>query len=88
MTYEEAEALAALVSDWNGNAVILTCAADVMYELAELDTELPEVQVIPHYEPGQWKLTRHDACEVTGGETIGQAVIVSHRDCTVIAENR
>jgi hypothetical protein len=87
MTYEEAEALAELVSSWNGTAVTLTCAADVMYELQELDIETPELQVVPHYEPGQWKLTRHDACDVTGGRTIDEALIVSHRNCTVIAEN-
>jgi hypothetical protein len=91
MTYEEAEELAALVSLWNGSAVTLTCAADVMHELeevAQLDNgEPPEVQVIPHYEPGQWKLTRHDACDVIGGYTIEDAVIVSHRNCTVLRES-
>jgi hypothetical protein len=91
MTYEEAEALATLVSAWNGSAVTLTCAADVMHELEEarLDGgEPPEVQVIPHYEPGQWKLTLHNACDVTGGYTIEDAVIVSHENCTVLGENR
>lgn len=91
MTYEEAEELAELVNSWNGSAVTLTCAADVMHELeeaAQLDgREPPEVQVIQHYEPGQWKLTLHNACDVIGGETIDQAVIVSHKNCAILGEN-
>jgi len=90
MTYEEAEALARLVSLWNGSAVTLTCAADVMHELEETEydgAEAPEVQVVPWYEPGQWKLTRHDSCDVVGGKTIEDAVIVSHKNCTVLAES-
>lgn len=39
------------------------------------------------YEPGRWKLIRHDKCEVIGGETIDQALIVHHEGCAVIAEH-
>ena len=90
MTYEEAEALARLIdAEGTEHHVLLTCAEDVAGELAEVPWENPvaEIQVIYHYDPGQWKLTRHDSCDVIGGETIDQAIIVSHRDCTVIAQN-
>ena len=93
MTYEEADALARLVAGWaaDGSPLTLTCAQDVFYELQEiLPTEADEVQVtvIPHYEPGQWKLMRHDSCDVIGGATIDEALIISHKDCTVLGENR
>jgi len=93
MTYEEAEELVSLVAGWaaDGSPLTLTCAQDVFGELQEFDlTEAAEVQVmaIEQYEPGQWKLVRHDSCDVIGGATIDQALIVSHKDCTVLGENR
>lgn len=91
MTREEAEGLAAVIDSWaaEGAPMALACAQDVFYELQEaVFSADPDIQVIPHYEPGQWKLTLHDACDVTGGYAIGDAVIVSHKGCTVIAENR
>lgn len=91
MTYEGAEALAGLIDGWgaDGSDLTLTCAQDVMFELGEVSYSAePEILVIPHYEPGQWKLTRHDACDVTGGYTIEDAVIISHKNCTVLGENR
>lgn len=45
------------------------------------------ITVIPSYAPGRWKLVRHDHCEVIGGETIDQAMIVTHEDCTILAES-
>jgi len=42
------------------------------------------VLVIPGYEPGRWKFTKHDHCEVAGGPD--EAAIVIHDDCTVIDE--
>jgi hypothetical protein len=91
MTYEEAEELAALIGGWGagGSDLTLTCAQDVFGELQEVPLSAePEILVIPHYEPGQWKLVRHDSCDVIGGETIDQALIVSHENCTVLGENR
>ncbi|MCW2929993.1 MAG: hypothetical protein JWM19_955 [Actinomycetia bacterium] len=79
----------------------LTCAQDVAYAVASMalpvaprlpwETEISsltgiEVVVIGGYEPGQWKMTRHDHCDVIGGEDIGQAMIVSHKECTVLGE--
>jgi hypothetical protein len=90
VTGEEAEALAGLIDGWgaDGSPLTLTCAEDVMHELDEVVYSAePEILVIPHYEPGQWKLTRHDACTVIGGETIDQALIVSHENCTVLGRN-
>lgn len=90
MTYEEAEALVSLVNGWaqDGSPLTLTCAQDVFGEIQEFPvSDEINVQVIPHYEPGQWKLTRHDACDVTGGYTIEDAVIISHKNCTVLARN-
>lgn len=46
------------------------------------------VIVIDRYEPGQWKLVRHDSCDVIGGHSIEDAIIVSHKNCTVLGENR
>lgn len=90
MTYEEAEALAALVDDWMKNEVpvTLTCAEDVLGELNEVPLR-PDADVltVSWYSLGQWKLTRHDSCDVTGGETIDQAVTVTHRRCDVLAQN-
>ena len=90
MTCEEAEEIGRLIDAEGPECYVrLVCAEDVAGELAEVPWENPvaEVYVSPHYEPGQWKLTRHDACDVTGGETIEQAMIVSHRKCTLIAQN-
>lgn len=90
MSPEEAEELAGTVNGYAeaGAYVVLTCAEDVFGELNETSVRADaEVQVVPHYESGQWKLTLHDACDVVGGETIDQAVIVSHANCTVIGRN-
>jgi DNA-binding MarR family transcriptional regulator len=46
-----------------------------------------EVHVAEHYEPGQWKMIRHDRCQVTGGETPEQAVLVTHEECTVLGRS-
>lgn len=93
MTCEEAGELAGLIAGWaaDGSALELLCAQDVFGELQEFELpEEPEIQVMvpAHYEPGQWKLMRHDACDVIGGETIDQALIISHKNCTVLGENR
>lgn len=47
-----------------------------------------EVHVQMHYRPGQWKMVRHDNCEVIGGEDPEQAMIVTHERCTLIDEER
>lgn len=89
MIYEEVEELAGLIDGWgaDGAPLTLACAQDVMFELGEVPYSAePEILVIPHYEPGQWKLTRHDACEIWG-QTIEDAVIVSHGRCTILAQN-
>lgn len=90
MTYEEAEELAGTVNGWMAEAapVRLTCADDVFGELQETSVRADaDVMVVSHYEPGEWKLTLHNACDVIGGETIEQAVIVSHQHCPVVARN-
>lgn len=46
-----------------------------------------EVHLDPACEPGWWKLTRHDACEVTGGDDTDMPMAVSHEHCTVLAES-
>jgi predicted ArsR family transcriptional regulator len=43
-----------------------------------------EVTVAGHYEPGRWKMIRHDHCLVTGGDEPGQAMLVTHEECTVL----
>jgi hypothetical protein len=91
VTYEEAEELAGLIAGWtaDGSPVTLTCAQDVFGELQETSLLAgTDVQVMTHYEPGQWKLMRHDSCTVLGGETIDQALIISHESCTILGENR
>lgn len=101
MTYDEAEELARLITGWamttaalvgtDESTLTLTCAQDVFGELQEFALpEEPEIQVmaVGHYEPGQWKLVRHDSCDVIGGQTIDEALIVSHGNCTVLGENR
>lgn len=80
---------------------VLVCARDVWETLSaagapvaivqpwEFDvSELTGIGVIvgKGYEPGRWKLIRHDKCEVIGGETVDQALIVHHEGCAVIAE--
>lgn len=45
-----------------------------------------EVVVIGGYVPGRWKMTRHDHCDVIGGDGIDQAMIVTHKDCAVLGE--
>ena len=46
-----------------------------------------EVTVAEHYEPGQWKMIRHDHCLVTGGDEPGQAMLVTHEECTVLGRS-
>jgi DNA-binding transcriptional ArsR family regulator len=46
-----------------------------------------DVTVIDAYEPGRWKLVLHDGCEVIGGSTPGEAMIVTHRRCAVLADS-
>ena len=46
-----------------------------------------EVTVAEHYEPGRWKMIRHDHCLVTGGETQEQAMLVTHKECTVLGRS-
>lgn len=46
-----------------------------------------EVVCVQHYPAGAWKLTRHDSCTVIGGETPEQSMIVTHENCTVLAEH-
>jgi hypothetical protein len=92
MTPGEAEELAALITRWaaGGVALELACGQDVFGEIQEFELpDSPEIDILvpAHYESGQWKLVRHDACDVIGGETIDQAVIVTHRDCTVLVQN-
>jgi hypothetical protein len=92
VTPEAADELARLLREWGraGAPLVLTCAEDVFCELQEFPLpEEPEIQVLAtgRYDPGQWKLTRHDSCLVLGGETIEQAVIVTHPFCAVIARN-
>jgi hypothetical protein len=81
---------------------VLTCAQDVADALADVSTPAPprmpweadltfltgiNVVVSPDAAPGTWQLLRHDHCEVIGGETPDQAMIVTHRDCTVLGSN-
>jgi hypothetical protein len=92
VTAGEAEELAALITAWaaGGVALELVCGQDVFGELQEFDLpEDPEIDILVpvHYEHGQWKLVRHDACDVIGGETIDQAVIVTHRRCTILGQS-
>lgn len=91
MTAEEAEEVVALTEIWGGGrhgALTLTCAQDVFGELQEFPVSPDvEVLVVPWYGHGSWKLTRHDSCDVTGGRTIDEALIVSHARCTVLAKN-
>lgn len=46
-----------------------------------------EVTMAKHYEPGQWKMIRHDHCLVIGGETQEQAMLVTHDGCTVLGRS-
>jgi DNA-binding transcriptional ArsR family regulator len=81
---------------------ILNCAQDVWAEIRltapPAQPRLPwdfdlhsltaiEVHVAEHYDPGRWKMTRHDHCQVIGGETREQAILVTHDDCTVLGES-
>jgi hypothetical protein len=81
---------------------VLTCAQDVADALAHISTPTPprlpwepdlaaltgiDVVVSPDAAPGTWRLLRHDHCDVIGGETPDQAMIVTHRNCTVLGEN-
>ena len=80
----------------------LLCAQDVAGELAEASVparpRMPwevdlapltgiEVVVSPDSAPGTWRLTQHDHCEVTGSEMPERSRIVTHENCTVLAEN-
>lgn len=93
MTYEEAEALAALVSEWaDPNSpwgIELACAGNVAGELAEVDHDHDacEVRIVPYYQPDQWKLTRHDYCYTVGWDTPEHGGFSSHARCTVIGQN-
>ena len=93
MTYEEAEALAALVSEWTDPnspwGIELACGGSVAGELAEVDHDHDayEIRIVPHYEMNQWKLTRHDACYTVGWETLDQGGFESHARCTVIGQS-
>jgi DNA-binding Lrp family transcriptional regulator len=81
---------------------VLWCARDVWEEiqLASVAAAPPmpwepdlrslmaiQVTVAEHYEPGQWKMIRHDHCQVTGGEIPGQAMLVTHEGCTVLGRS-
>jgi DNA-binding MarR family transcriptional regulator len=46
-----------------------------------------EVTVAEHYEPGRWKMIRHDHCQVIGGENQEQAMLVTHEECTVLGRS-
>ncbi len=46
------------------------------------------VTMMDHYEPGRWRLIRHDRCDVIGGFDLGQAVMITHEHCTVLREGR
>jgi hypothetical protein len=80
----------------------LRCAPDVCRALAspasgdyrDVSPDVPAslvtgivVVMMDHYDRGRWKLVRHDRCSVIGGETIEQAIIVGHDDCTVLGES-
>jgi predicted ArsR family transcriptional regulator len=81
---------------------VLHCAQDVWDEIrvasAPAAPRMPwetdlrsltavEVTVAEHYEPGRWKMIRHDHCQVTGGETQEQAMLVTHEGCTVLGRS-
>jgi predicted ArsR family transcriptional regulator len=81
---------------------VLCCAQDVWDEIRMASAPAParrpwepdlhsltavEVTVAEHYEPGQWKMIRHDHCQVTGGETQEQAMLVTHLECTVLGRS-
>jgi hypothetical protein len=96
MTPEEAEALTAFVLEHQPGMhyQVLSGALDVTAALAELQGKPDTGNVGLTYvttrlakQPGWWKLTLHDACDVIGGETIDQAIIVSYKNCTVLGEN-
>lgn len=78
---------------------VLNCAQDVWDEIRMTVPPAPprqpwefdlhsltaiEVSVAEHYEPGRWKMIRHDHCQVIGGETEEQAMLVTHDECTVL----
>jgi DNA-binding Lrp family transcriptional regulator len=46
-----------------------------------------EVHLAEHYEPGRWKMIRHDHCLVIGGDEPGQAMLVTHLECTVLGRS-
>jgi hypothetical protein len=45
------------------------------------------VIMMDHYGHGRWKLIQHDHCSQIGGETIDQAMIITHERCTVLGSN-
>ena len=48
-----------------------------------------EVHVHPDYQPGQWKMTKHDHCQVIDqgpDAATAERYIVSHEQCTVMDE--
>jgi hypothetical protein len=46
-----------------------------------------QVHVIPHYQPGHWKLVKHDRCETVCGGGIDEGTIIVHDDCTVMDQH-
>lgn len=43
-----------------------------------------KVHVVPRYQPGQWKLVKHDHCEVVCGGQPDEGTIIVHDECTVM----
>lgn len=84
---------------WTKYGKVLLCAQDVWADVKasvppapprmpwEVDLDLfgIQVNVIDSYEPGRWRVVRHDHCQVIGGETQEQAMLVTHEGCTVLA---
>lgn len=81
---------------------VLHCAQDVWDEIRLTTPPAPpanpwepdlsfftaiQVQMAEHYEPGRWKMIRHDHCQVIGGETQEQAMLVTHDECTVLGRS-
>lgn len=87
---------------WTKYGKVLLCARDVWEDIQRSSDQVPQrmpweadlsfftgvqVTVIDSYEPGRWKMIRHDHCEVIGGETPDQAMIVTHERCTILGES-
>jgi len=101
MTPQELEPVLALLREHYGTPChkVLTCAQDVCDALAAASAHVPArrhsweflfgvaVIVSPDSPPGTWKMTRHDHCDVTGGEREEDAVMVTHRDCTILGRS-